>query len=212
MLRLSLPVPMVALLALAAPQAAGAACNALHPDRTANPHGDRIHLVTESAGAPVEAEAVDRAVGMWTAACGAGLPRFGDRGNIRARLRFHDGANDVEGCGSGCACTISNTLPAGAGGEYLTSSITHLFERHRDGGGDCRAHRVETIAHELGHVLGFRHPDDPYADVCAGLIMSFRAPRSVRPEDCDLARGLWRVAFPRSGEADAKRGSSPSSS
>ncbi len=190
MTRSLLPVVLLAILALGSPGSAGAGCNALHPGRIANPHGDRIHLVAESAGAPVETEAIERALGMWTATCGTDLPRFGDGGNIRARLRFHDGANDLEDCGSGCACTISNVLPHGGGGEYLASSITHLFERHRDGGGDCRAHRVETIAHEIGHVLGFRHPDDPYSNACAGLIMSFRAPRSVRPEDCDLARGL----------------------
>ncbi len=172
-----------------------AECSELHRDRIPNPHGSQIRVVAESAGAPVEHDAIARAVAMWSSTCAGSVPRFAAQGNIVMRLRFHDGANDIPGCGDGCACTIANTLPAPRGGEYLASSITHLFERHRDGRGYCRAHRHETLAHEIGHVLGFRHPDDPYGAECAGLIMSFSPNRSVRPADCRALGSLWRLRW-----------------
>ena len=187
------------LLLLAAPSVsvADTSCSSLHPGRIANPHGNRLEILPESAGAPVEEEAIAKAVEMWTATCAEGLPAIGEDGNIPVRLRFHDGANDIDDCGTGCACTISNTLPGPDGGVFLQSSITHLFERYADGSGDCRSHRVETIAHEIGHVLGFRHPKDPYHRDCAGEIMSFWAPRSVRPADCTLARQVWDPVLTR---------------
>lgn len=186
------PIPLLAAVSLVAvPPPLGANCSELHRNRVPNPVGTEVRFVTESAGAPVEGEAIAEAVAMWQTACAANVPRFGPAGKIVVRLRFHDGPNDVPGCGDGCACTFSNTLATADGDEYLASAITHLFERHRDGRGYCRAHRAETLAHEIGHVLGFRHPDDPYAPECAGEIMSFSRDRAVRPADCRALAAVW---------------------
>ncbi len=180
-----LAVAVCGCLLLLAARPLAAECSERHADRIPSPEGSQIRIVAESAGAPVEQRAIEEAIAMWTGTCAESLPSFGTWGNIVMRVRFHAGPNDIEGCGDGCACTISNTLAAAGGGDYLASSITHLFERHRDGGGYCRAHRGETLAHEIGHVLGFRHPEDPYSPSCRGKIMSFSPRRSVRPADCE---------------------------
>lgn len=172
-------------------------CSEIHRGRVSNPEGNQIRVVPESAGAAIEHEAIEGALAMWTRTCASSAPRFGSQGHIVMRVRFHDGPNDLPDCGDGCGCTISNTRYTLDGGEYLASAITHLFEYHRDGRGACRSHRRETLAHEVGHVLGFRHPDDPYSSECSGLIMSFSRNRLVRASDCRALADLW------TGEAES---------
>ena len=180
---------LLTLSALGAGRAA-ASCSPAHPNRAPNPDGNVFTIVAESRGAAAESEAIAAGVGMWERTCRRAA--FRPDGNIRIRIRFHAGANDLEDCGTGCGCTIVNTLETPGGGEYVTSAIIHLFERYRDGGGDCRSHRAESIAHDIGHALGLRDLDDPYAATCAGRIMSYTGLRSVDAEDCHALEALRR--------------------
>ena len=166
------------------PASAGASCSPVHPNRLPNPQGNVFTIVAESRGMEPDVAALDAGVEMWERACRGAA--FGPHGNIRIRIRFHAGANDLEGCGAGCGCTIVNTLAAPDGGEYVTSAIIHLFEHYRDGGGDCASHRAESIAHDIGHAMGLKDLDDPYAESCNGRIMSYTGARAVEAEDCRL--------------------------
>ena len=203
-----------AVLAVSAAPPALADCAPVHRGRTANPTGNVFYVIEESEGTTPESSAVADGIGMWQRACRrpaevldaridefgrgrwpAGFD-FGSEGNIPIRVRFHAGANDLDGCGDGCGCTIVNTLPAPEGGEYVASAIIHLFERHRDGSGDCRVHRVESIAHDVGHALGLRDLEDPYGETCAGRIMSYTGARAVAVEDCSALEVIWRPPAP----------------
>ncbi len=185
-------------LALLHAGSAGADCSPVHPGRAPNPHGNVFQIVPESWGAAADAEAIAAGVGMWQRACRHAA--FRPDGNIRIRIRFHDGANDLEGCGAGCGCTIVNTLSTADGGKYVSSAIIHLFQHYRNGGGDCRSHRAESIAHDIGHALGLRDLEDPYAPSCSGRIMSYTGLRSVESEDCRPLEEVWRVPLPARGD------------
>jgi len=149
---------------------------------------------------------VERAMSFWNhAGCNgdAGFPRFRfvtDEPHRVVYVRWVPGTS----------ATAEGLCGTFAGDEIV------LYSHARDGrgrparscGGPPRL--AETLAHELGHVLGL---DDQYATRCAGYIMNqlwltrSGAPleRRVRPEECAAADTGFLTAAERGGRTAAEQ-------
>lgn len=169
-------------------------CAPLLSDRGTTLGVNTVGITTYSAGGSIDSIAVSAGAGMWSQTCSGNMPSFSTStaGNIGVSIYFYDGVNDgrVAGCGSGCGCTTTNTSDG-----TVTSGTVHLFERNAFGA-DCTAHRSTTIAHELGHILGFANIDSANYSMCSGRIMGppsggAQDNRAVGSEDCMAGDDLW---------------------
>jgi hypothetical protein len=184
--------------AAAAPRAAPASCPVERRELI-----DALSAIAlDAAAVPVRlAPAVGRAAAMWNdAACrgAGGFPRFvsaGEEADRTIAVVWHDGLSprDPTSCGS------------------FAGDQIHLYGRARDplsgrvAGCGHRERVAETLAHELGHVLGLL---DQAAAGCGGQIMS-RVVRSadgairgrrVQPEECRAADEKFVTAEERRRE------------
>jgi hypothetical protein len=133
------------------------------------------------------------AIGMWSGCNedGWGFPSlaFNQPGSINIVVQLLAGANPI-GIG-GCGFfdhQLSNS-------NQVQGGTIYLYELTGDGK-SCADTRVETIAHEIGHVLGL------HDSTCSGYIMSgnlLYPSRSVRSSECAFADTRWTTSAETGG-------------
>lgn len=143
----------------------------------------------------IEAEAVRQAVELWRACPGYGadFPGFVVGGMGSRTLRVENGGRNVN----------SQTC-----GSFLGETVTlYRFATNPNGRRVFCGPLALNLAHELGHVLGLRHPSSDLA--CSGDIMARinginAKGREVSPEECRAVGAKWLTPVERDGLAGAK--------
>jgi hypothetical protein len=147
--------------------------------------GVTTNVDTIAVNAPSGARAATTAgIAQWNNCTETGngelpLLTLGGQGDISVQV-MQAGRNQDPGGGCGVSVTNTNSSGRVTGGEIT------LFSH--DGRGDVCDYQAETMAHELGHILGL---DDSQ---CPGRIMGPPVdgiPRTVNGEDCQRAAGRW---------------------
>lgn len=138
--------------------------------------------------AGVSSTEVNTAIGYWSGGClgyGRSFPSMsaGGSGGVAVSVTHHTGTSTLA---SGSCGRTTFTLQGP--GNTVTSANIDLWDRQGNGV-DCVL--TDTLAHELGHVLGLADND---TSACVGRIMGGRPPggtRSVSSSDCIVAGQRW---------------------
>ncbi len=142
-------------------------------------------LITFTAGSGVLDSQVQAAINEWTgcAQAGFGFPDLSMSGSgvFNIDVVLEPGVSTTNGGGCG---VFEHEL--GNNGEVIGGTIV-LFDANVLGG-DCEPYRSDTIAHEIGHVLGLS--DVSMVD-CPGYMMSGSQQRSVQSDECKAASDYW---------------------
>jgi hypothetical protein len=182
---------IVAAFVLSAPGSAQEDCS--QPAGATVSPGDTINISATSAASPYVSPAID----YWSGCSGYGtqFPQFqaGGTGGVPVTVVLRSG-NSTCPTGGGCGC-IERELVNG----HLESAVITLWT-HGSNGVSCTPHQ-DTLAHELGHVLGLT---DNFHEDCDGHIMGGRVSggRTVRDDDCEVARDRWETTYETSPPDD----------
>lgn len=177
---LQLSQVLASALAIAAGSAAAEDCAPLRQGQSVT-----SNVTTIAVSAPSGAQAAATAgIAQWNNCTETGngempLITLGGQGDIAVQVV--QGGQNTSGSG-GCGRAIISTNSAGR----VTGATITLFAR--DIGGATCDYQAETMAHELGHVLGLGESG------CPGRIMGPPVqgiPRAVTGEDCQRAAGQW---------------------
>lgn len=157
--------------------------------------GDRL-LFSSQQLSPGE---VGNAIAYWSTGCpsyGSGFPIMrtatptGPPG-IPVEVIFHDQTSPL---GSGTCGRTTKTITAPA--NTLAAARIEIW---RTQGNGVSCNRIDTLAHEIGHLLGLM--DAPFAE-CTGRIMGERpagGTRGVGSDDCRVANDSWRTSSENPG-------------
>lgn len=131
---------------------------------------------------------VTSAIGMWEtcATYESGFPAFviGQQGDITINIAFASGRNPDQHAGCG------GFVPSNGSGGVVTGGTITIYEQPGAAAAfnSCSSTYVETIAHELGHVLGLSESG------CSGYIMTGNTGspgRAVYGAECGAAALRW---------------------
>ena len=155
-------------------------CSQPNTDGVSN--GDQLNI------SGIDSSVITTAIGYWSGGCpgfGTSFPSMtaGGSGGIPVTVIHHSGTSTL-GSGS-CGQTTPRMQ---APGYSVTSATIDLWDRQGNGV-DCNL--SDTLAHELGHVLGLA---DNSTSACIGHIMGGRpsgGTRSVSSADCTVAGQQW---------------------
>lgn len=137
-------------------------------------------------GFGVDASQLSAAIGMWETCTsfGSGFPAlvFNGNGSFNVSVEFVPGRNmNTAGCG-----VFRHTL--NSSGQVIGGTIW-VYEFNAEGDA-CAPTRSDTIAHELGHVLGLGNSE------CPGYMMygnnGVSGSRSVNVEECNWVDYGWQ--------------------
>lgn len=144
---------------------------------------------------------INTSIGYWDGSGdSSGCPGFGSSfpsmsaggsGGVPVSVTHHTGTSTLT---SGSCGRTTFTLQAP--GNTVTSASIEIWDRQGNGV-DCIF--TDTLAHELGHVLGLADND---SSGCTGHIMGARPPggtRSVSSADCIVAGQRWSTSNDTSG-------------
>lgn len=139
---------------------------------------------------------INTSIGYWSSGCagyGSSFPSMsaGGSGGVPISVTHHSGTSTLA---SGSCGRTTFTLQAP--GNRVTSANIEIWDRQGNG---VECIFTDTLAHELGHVLGLGHNDSP---ACIGRIMGGRPPggtRSVSSADCVVAGQRWSTSNDASG-------------
>jgi hypothetical protein len=134
---------------------------------------------------------ISTAIGYWSGGCpgyGGSFPSMsaGGSGGIAVSVIHHAGTS-TQTSGS-CGRTM---FMFQAPGNTVTGAVVEIWDQQGNGV-DCVF--TDTLAHELGHVLGLA---DNSTSACVGHIMGGRPPggtRSVSSADCTVAGQKWSTS------------------
>lgn len=146
----------------------------------------------------VSSSEINTAIGYWSDGCsgyGSSFPSMsaGGSGGVSGSVTFHPGTSTLA---SGSCGRTTFTLQAP--GNKVVGADIEIWERQGNGV-DCI--HSDTLAHELGHVLGLA---DNYSSACIGRIMGGRpsgGTRSVGSSDCVVAGQRWSTPAEQGGGA-----------
>jgi hypothetical protein len=152
------------------------------PNTNGASNGDQLNI------SGIDSSTITAAIGYWSGGCpgyGASFPSMaaGGSGGISVTVTHHIGTSTLA-TGS-CGRTQFNLQ---APGNSVISASIELWDRQGNGI-DCNL--SDTLAHELGHVLGLADND---SSTCIGHIMGGRpagGTRSVSSADCTVAGQQW---------------------
>lgn len=159
------------------------ACSPTKPTQSVTAGVSTIVIVTNGISNSV----VDAAIQMWNSCVQVPLtmPAFsrGGTGEVTISVTSSSGQSPSSGCGRSIVST--------QGGQLVGAEVTIYA---RAGTGETCTRAPETLAHELGHVLGLA--DAP--QTCDGRIMGPWDPdpqfmRAVTSEDCRVAAERFRT-------------------
>lgn len=144
----------------------------------------------------VSSPAISTSISYWSSGCsgyGSSFPSMsaGGSGGVSVNVTHHTGTSTLA---SGSCGRTTFTLQA-PGNTVLGANI-EIWDRQGNGV-DCNF--TDTLAHELGHVLGLADNASP---ACVGRIMGGRPPggtRSVSSADCVVAGQRWSTSNETSG-------------
>ncbi len=133
---------------------------------------------------------LNAAIGYWSGACGGygdTFPsmRVGSGTGVPITVIYIDSPSTLAS-GSCGRTTPTLVLP----GSTLQSAEIKIWSKQANG---VVCNRVDTLAHELGHLLGLK---DAPTSTCQGRIMGERpnnGTRSVSASDCRIADERWRT-------------------
>ena len=134
---------------------------------------------------------INTSIGYWSGGCtgyGNSFPSMtaGGSGGVAVNVTHHTGTSTLA---SGSCGRTTFTLQGP--GNTVTSANVDIWDRQGNGV-DCIL--TDTLAHELGHVLGLADNDTA---ACVGHIMGGRPPggtRSVSSSDCTVAGQRWSTS------------------
>ncbi|HEX6099977.1 MAG TPA: matrixin family metalloprotease [Thermoanaerobaculia bacterium] len=168
----------VALALFQATMAAGQCTTSYYPQSSGY---NSIGIVSRSAH--IVSDTIGAGVGYWTQKCGNSGTTFpalkaNQSGEMTIGVQLEAGTSTTSS--GGCGVFRHQLGPSGRviGGTIVIFDADVL-------GQDCEPDRAETIAHEIGHVLGLGHSE------CAGYIMSYSATRQVQSAECAKADERW---------------------
>jgi hypothetical protein len=167
--------------------------NALYvgADDCSQPNTDGISSGDQLNISGIDSSTITTAIGYWSGGCpgyGTSFPSMtaGGSGGIPVTIIHHSGTSTLTS--GSCGRTMFNLQ---APGNSVTSANIELWDRQGNGV-DCNL--SDTLAHELGHVLGLADND---TSACVGHIMGGRpsgGTRSVSSSDCAVAGQQWSTS------------------
>jgi hypothetical protein len=160
-------------------------------DECSQPNGNGISSGDVLNITGVSSADLNTSIGYWSGGCpgyGASFPSMsaGGSGGIPVSVTHHAGTSTLA---SGSCGRTTFTLQAP--GNTVTSANIDIWDQQGNGV-DCVL--TDTLAHELGHVLGLADND---TSACVGHIMGGRPPggtRSVSSADCVVAGQQWSTS------------------
>ena len=174
---------VAAVMSLSALQAGADECS--QPNSNGISSGDVLNI------SGVSSSDINASIGYWSGGCsgyGNSFPSMsaGGSGGVAVSVIHHAGTSTLA---SGSCGRTTFTLQGP--GNNVTSANVDIWDRQGNGV-DCVF--ADTLAHELGHVLGLADND---TSACVGHIMGGRPPggtRSVSLSDCIVAGQRWSTS------------------
>jgi hypothetical protein len=173
--------------------AAVVSLSALHAgaDECSQPNGNGISSGDVLNISGVSNSDINTSIGYWSGGCpgyGGSFPSMsaGGSGGVAVNVTHHTGTSTLA---SGSCGRTTFTLQAP--GNTVASANIDVWDQQGNGI-DCVL--TDTLAHELGHVLGLADND---TSACVGHIMGGRPPggtRSISPADCVVAGQRWSTS------------------
>jgi len=135
---------------------------------------------------------INASIAYWSSGCsgyGSSFPSMsaGGSGGVAIGVTHHSGTSTLA---SGACGRTTFTLQAP--GNRVTSANIEIWDQQANG---IECVLTDTLAHELGHILGLADND---SSACVGHIMGGRPPggtRSVNSADCVVAGQRWSTSY-----------------
>ncbi|HTG32325.1 MAG TPA: hypothetical protein VLB76_05295 [Thermoanaerobaculia bacterium] len=173
--------------------AAMVSLTALHvgADECSQPNGNGISSGDVLNISGVSSTDIDTSIGYWSGGCpgyGNSFPSMsiGGSGGVAVNVTHHTGTSTLA---SGSCGRTTFTLQAP--GNTVTGASIDIWDRQGNG---VNCIFTDTLAHELGHVLGLADND---TSACIGHIMGGRpsgGTRSISASDCVVAGQRWSTS------------------